>query len=263
LLALKTKHEELASLLTGRVEAIEARLSKYEAPEQGLEDRFRSMQATLKQQLLEELRGSKGDVLRPPALPSGERPRFVASRIFLRGWCDFGAETSHGISKEQAKSLVDRIWRHLDRETYAYFAEPPRHFYTARFRSSQIVLALRDNIKAGDAEWLAGQLNETLKAKSVVHDGRAVFAVAEKELWKRLRNAAVIKASKVIYNECSVPDDWQIEKAWADGALSAVHEGDNFHVGTWKNDRWSWNAESLRTLWPSISPEDLSLAFVA
>jgi hypothetical protein len=259
---LKLRHERLASVLTDRVEAIEARLAKYDAMEQGLEDRFKSMQATLKQQLLEELKASRDDVLRPPALVSGERPRFVASRIFLRGWCDFGMETQHGITKDHAKALVNRIWGYLDRDVCSYFIPPPRHFYTARFRSSQIVLALKDTAKAGDAEWLAEQLNDVLRSKHVMHNDRQVFAVAEKELWKRLRNAAIIKAEKVIMNECTVPDCMHIEKAWSDGALLAVLEGRTFALGEWKSDAWSWNSD-IRVLWPTVQVEDLTLAFEA
>jgi hypothetical protein len=261
--SLRLRHDELASVLTGRVEAIEARLAKYESTEQGLDDRFKTMQATLKQQLLEELRGSKGDILRPPAVVAGERPRFVATRIFLRGFCDFGAEATHGISKAQAKTVVDELFSHLDRSTAAYFMAPPRHFYTARFRSSQIVLALRDNVQTGDAEHVTEQLNDTIRSQRLVYHGRPIFAVAEKELWKRIRNAALIKAANVIANHCTVPPDCHIEKAWADGTLFAVVEQHTYPLGIWKNDTWVWNESSLRALWPSIQAEDLSLAFDA
>jgi chaperonin cofactor prefoldin len=259
---LKLRHEKLASVLTERVEAIESRLAKYDAMEQGLEDRFKSMQVSLKQQLLEELKASKDDVLRPPALASGERPRFVASRIFLRGWCEYGMETQHGITKDHAKSLVNRIWGYLNRDTSSYFVAPPRHFYTARFRSSQIVLALKDTAKAGDAEWLAEQLNDVLRSKHVSHNDRQVYAVAEKELWKRLRNAAIIKAEKVILNECTVPDCMHLEKAWPDGALLAVLEGRTYTLGEWKSDAWLWNSD-IRVLWPTVQTEDLTLALEA
>jgi exonuclease VII large subunit len=261
--SLQMKHDELATVLTGRVEAIEARLAKYESLEQGFDDRFKTMQATLKQQLLEELRGSKGDILRPPAVQPGERPRFIAARIFLRGFCDFGAEATQGISKAQAKTIVDGLFSHLDRSITAYFPASPRHYYTARFRSSQIVLTLRDTVQQGDAEYVTEQLNEAIRAHHMAYLGRSLFAVAEKELWKRIRNAALIKAANVIANHCTVPPNCHIEKAWADGTLFAVVDDHTYPLGTWKNDSWAWNEASLRALWPSVQAEDLSLAYDA
>jgi hypothetical protein len=201
---------------------------------------------------------------RPPIIAApgqtGALERFIPTKIFIKGWCGFGEETTKGISTQVGEDAGRKLIGSLPEHFKASLAKTD----TVRapfYKNRQIVVNLRDDIEAGSAYELAKFMSEALKTNDIKIMGTVPYAVADAEAWKKHRNAMCAKACATL----RVETDWTEQHSetidWASGSVYVRKIGLEVCVGKYDRNRgWQWRASDLARMWPEVTVQSLSMA---
>jgi uncharacterized membrane-anchored protein YhcB (DUF1043 family) len=272
-----------------RVDSLREELSEHRKEMSALVDRFdaldieklkQELRDDIKQQIANEIAralpaaarsaahaGSTSSASKPPDLGHAREysaTKWVARKVFLRGWCPWKGEAEHGLTKIQCTAVVQKLLSSLPAGMTDCLEDGARQYTCPRFRNSQIILNLRDDAGEECAWELAKACNDSIKNNAMDVRGREIYAAAEQPLWKRMRNSCIARAAVVVRDELEERPDWVVTRAWPDCALMMERGETCIILGVWKDGlRWQWNAANIHRLWPTANVADLDVAFEA
>jgi hypothetical protein len=190
----------------------------------------------------------------------GQSERFIPTKIFIKGWCGFGEETTKGISTQVGEDAGRKLIGTLPEHFKALLAKTD----TVRapfYKNRQIVVNLRDDIEAGSAYELAKFMSEALKSNDIKVRGSVPCVVADAEAWKKHRNAMCAKACATLRVETDWTDQHFETIDWASGSVYVRKTGLEVCVGKYDRNRgWQWRASDLARMWPEVTVQSLSMA---
>ena len=192
-----------------------------------------------------------------PPLPVPASARFVARKVFIKGFCEFGKDSTDGISTEEA-GLVGAAMVGL-------LAPPLRtaveKILAPFFKNRQITLILKEDSPPETAWEMVQNLNEAIKSGGHNVGGRPIYAVADAEKWKKDRNAALAKAHRTLVDEYTLQMGDRCHLDWAGGVLYHVRGSDSSALGCWHRSKgWIWHHDQLRKIWSGIDGDALDVA---
>lgn len=195
----------------------------------------------------------------PPMAQQKANGNFIANRIFLKGFCNYGMDQQHGIRKEKGEIIAKTIISALPLETQFRIQKDARGYSAPFLKNRQIVIHLVEGIAQGEAYEIAQHINGVIESKQFNIDGRPIYAVSDTEQWKKDRNASVAKAEKAINTELEQVAGVSLFKDWPSGSLwTSVHNID-CKIGAWnRNNGWQWFMSEVHKVWPQALEETLN-----
>jgi uncharacterized coiled-coil protein SlyX len=239
-----TEMQSLRQDLSARMDRTDTRMQNFElqvsdvsAAVAGLTSRVRELEAA----------GA-----RPPARVDlignmqQSHPHFVSERIFLKGWCAYGAETTEGLSKAACEKVFAALVSKLPHAAVSLMAPADKRMLAPYFRNRQITVYLRQDPGREDGYELARMINACIADNNMTVEGRKIYAVNDAELWKKQRNACILQAEATCREKFTARQMWY-HKDWASGALyvrdASSPEGSEKVIGSWhKVKGWQWKA---------------------
>jgi hypothetical protein len=196
---------------------------------------------------------------RPPSLAASAQPgsseRFIPTKIFIKGWCGFGEETTK-VGEDAGRKLIGTLPEHF--KALLAKADTVRAPF---YKNRQIVVNLRDGIEAGSAYELAKFMSEAVKSNDIKIMGSVPYVVAHAEAWKKHRNAMCAKACATLRVETDWTDQHVETIDWASGSVYVRKVGLEVCVGKYDRNRgWQWRASDLARMWPEVTVQSLSMA---
>ena len=192
-----------------------------------------------------------------PPLPIPQSARFVARKVFIKGFCEFGKDATDGISTEEA-GLVGAAMVNLLPSSLKATVE---RILAPYFKNRQITLILREDSAPETAWEMVQNLNEVIKSGGHNVGGRPIYAVADAEKWKKDRNAALAKAHRTLVDEYTLQKGDRCHLDWAGGVLYHVRGNDSSTMGSWHRSKgWVWQHDQLKKVWSGVDVAALDLA---
>jgi hypothetical protein len=187
--------------------------------------------------------------------------KFVARKIFARGWCTFGCEATEGMKTAELVAAGTSLMNMLTSEMQSWVMDVDKRFHAPHFRNRQLQINLNET-GPDDAGWqICRVINDQLRCDGTTLNNKTFYLTPDMELWKRQRNGCLNRANEVILRDLPPLSNSELIKDWAGGKLYFSRGGNDCLLGSW-NQRtgWLWTTESLLRLWPQANLQDLATA---
>jgi hypothetical protein len=188
--------------------------------------------------------GGAGGPSGPPGPPGrgGDVGPFVPTKVFLRGWSTYG-QPETGISEERVLSIMDALLSSVPEGQRGWVARCQAPY----FRNWQGTFSLHPFVTSDQAFQLCKSFNTHLEGEAVLVNGKKLFTVVEAPAWKRLRNAALMRAQEAFLR---VRPGWahRLKVDFAGGELWCTEPV--VSIGSWSrsSQAWAWKDTSLLLL---------------
>jgi hypothetical protein len=187
--------------------------------------------------------------------------KFVARKIFARGWCTFGCEATEGMKTADLVAAGTSLMSILSSEMQSWVMDVDNRFHAPHFRNRQLQINLNE---AGpeDAGWqICRVMNDHLRNEGTTINNKTFYLTPDMELWKRQRNGCLNRASEVILRDLPPLDNSELIKDWAGGKLYFSRGGNDCLLGSWNQKTgWLWTTDTIHHLWPQANQQDLATA---
>jgi len=261
--AMKTHLEDSLTLCRDeyRAHAIQAekRCSELETEIKQLKMFVSAEQSELKKQV-------SANVQAPTTFDSGRQnqsasSKFVARKLFARGWCTFGCEATEGMKTADLIAAGTSLINMLTSEMQSWVETADKRFHAPHFRNRHLQINLNE-VGPDDAGWqICRVINDRLKSEGTTMNNKTFYLTPDMELWRRQRNGCLNRANDVILRELSPLGNSELIKDWAGGKLYFSHGGNDCLLGSWNSKNgWSWTAASIQQLWPQADLQQLATA---
>ena len=193
-----------------------------------------------------------------PVEPEG---RFIARRIFLKGWCHFGREATEGLKEQDAVHMCTKILSLLPVGSRSLL-ELDR-IQAPYFRNRQVTIQISELAADNSAYTLCQEINAIIKSNDIHVGNRPVYAVGDAPQWKKTRNAALAKARSAVESELMIDGGAVVVMTmdWPAGQLWGEHHQQAALLGSWnRNKGWTWCAGTVKQIWPKADLAVLGLA---
>ena len=187
--------------------------------------------------------------------------RFIARRLFLKGWCHFGREATEGLKEQDAVNMCTKILSLLPVGSRSLL-ELDR-IQAPYFRNRQVTIQINEHAADNSAYTLCQEINEIIKSNNIHVNTRPVYAVGDSPQWKKTRNAALAKARSAVESELMIDGGAVVAMTmdWPAGQLWGEHQHQAALLGSWnRNKGWTWCAGTVRQIWPKADLAVLGLA---
>ena len=187
--------------------------------------------------------------------------RFVARRIFLKGWCHYGREAAEGLKEQDSVNMCMKILNLLPVGSRS-LVDLDR-VQAPFFRNRQVTIQIQERAADNTAYMLSQEINEIIKSNNIHVSIRPVYAVGDSPQWKKARNAAVAKARSAVESELMIDGGASVVMTmdWPAGQLWGEHQHQAALLGSWnRNKGWTWCAGTVLTIWPKADLAALGLA---
>lgn len=187
---------------------------------------------------------------------------FVPRKIFLKGWCPFGKEASHGLNKADAKEIADRCLALLPQSLKDLL--DLREGVVAPFhRNRQLSFSFVPGVDAAAAYHLSRTWNENLRSRQVTVRALDVYVVCDAPMWKKEMRSCMARALHAAEAEFKLEGDiltpdWAASSLWMQrGALEDI-------VGRWdKTKGWRWLLPAIHKFDARVELSTLDLAMAS
>jgi len=141
--------------------------------------------------------------------------KFVARKMFARGWCTFGCEATEGVKSAELIAAGSALIDMLTSEMQSWVMEPAKRFHAPHFRNRQLQINLNE-VGPEDAGWqICRVINDRLKNEGSTLNGKSFYLTPDMELWKRQRNGCINRANEVILRDLPPLSNSELIKDWA------------------------------------------------
>ena len=187
--------------------------------------------------------------------------RFVSRKVFIRGWCSFGEETTSGLSQVQALRVANDLINSLSSSMQSMLEVGDRRCVAPFFKNRQITVNISAEAPHDSAYSISRALNELITSQSLHIGGKPLYCTPDAEQRKKQRNGSVFKASEVLLRTFGLSGDLKIVKDWPSGSLyvSSATSGDVCVGKHLVASGWVWSRDLL-TVWPNANLDTLSEA---
>jgi hypothetical protein len=162
--------------------------------------------------------------------------------VFLRGWSTYG-QPETGISEERVLGIMEALLASLPETQRAWVLRTQAPY----FRNWQGTFLLKNSVSGEQAFQLSKAMNSHLESEAVLVNGKKLFTVVEAPAWKRLRNAALMRAQEAFLR---ARPGWahRLRVDFAGGELWCTEPVAS--VGSWNRSAqaWAWKDASLAML---------------
>jgi hypothetical protein len=203
--------------------------------------------------------------VRPRAVSGGsssgfQAERFIAKKVFLKGWCPFGKDSTHGLSSESAKEMATKLMSSIPTHMREYI-DMNKSPYCPFFKNRQISFVLHDSAPDSAAYDISRAWNDKLKVDGVTYKGFQIYAQADASQFVKDRRASVARARGTIETELlGTADGVTLTTDWASGSLYASKSSIDTMIGKWdKQSGWKW-LPGLKHVWPLADVPCLDLS---
>ena len=184
---------------------------------------------------------------------------FVATRVFMKGFCMFGRD--NGLKSGDALKIGLKLLKCLPQELRALVKTDKDAIVAPFFRNRQITIMLIPTIQAGMAYEIASCINSFVESSGLNIDGRPIYAVSDSEQWKKDRNACIAKAEAAIVNELGSLPGVTFVRDWPGACLWATQGSTEQALGRWnRNHGWKWDPVAIHSLWPTADMGTLDMS---
>ena len=186
---------------------------------------------------------------------------FVATRVFLKGFCMFGRDKEHGLKTADSLKIGLKLLSCLPQELRAFVKTDKDAIVAPFFRNRQITIMLIPTVQAGIAYEIASSINAFVESSGLNIDGRPIYAVSDAEQWKKDRNACIAKAEAAIVNELGSLPGVTFVRDWPGSCLWATQGPTEQALGRWnRNHGWKWDPVAIHSLWPTADMGTLDMS---
>jgi hypothetical protein len=196
------------------------------------------------------------------AATTGAMGRFVARKLFLRGFCQFGEEQTLGLKSFDLKHVGLGLVAKLEDDMKPWLEQGDRMFHAPHFKNRQLQVNIAEHAPS-DAAWLICKfLNGIIRETGLTVAAKPIYLTPDMEAWKRRRNGAVHRSQETIMKCLTVNSSIGFTKDWASGSLYATMSGEDLFLGAWsqQKDAWAWSTCNLKKWWPDAAIGELNIA---
>jgi hypothetical protein len=178
-----------------------------------------------------------------------DEPVFVPRKLFLRGFCPYGKESSQGLSAMVLVQFWMSVSALLQQDVLQLVMPGDRGVSAPRFRNRQLTIYVADGSPVDAAYVLCRDLNEILKSRNMRLRDREVYFTPDQPAWKKRRNY-VLKSAEVWVLEhmpaLPVKTDWPAGRLWRDEAPNVPA----ICLGEVVSGEWVWSEGAAAILAP-------------
>jgi hypothetical protein len=178
-----------------------------------------------------------------------DEPVFVPRKLFLRGFCPYGKESSQGLSAMALMQFWMSVCPLLQHDVQQLVMAGDRGVSAPRFRNRQLTIYVADGSPVDAAYVLCRDLNEIVKARNMRLRDREVYFTPDQPAWKKRRNY-VLKSAEVWVHEhmptLLVKTDWPAGRLWRDEAPGTTA----ICLGEVVSGEWVWSEGAAAILAP-------------
>ena len=276
------KIDEVKLSLDFRIDSLDAKFLNLEVENNKLKEQLSALglrvdaggpgssPEAIKKVIVEEVAKAASSIPRvaAPSAPLGHRPapaaadmRFVSRKIFIRGWCAFGEESTSGLSQVQALHVANGLVDSLSTFMKSMLEIGDRRCVAPFFKNRQITVNISAEAPHDSAYSISRALNDHITSQALHIGGKPLYCTPDAELWKKQRNGSVFKASEVILRTFGLTGDLKLVKDWPSGSLyvSSALSGDVCVRKHLAASGWVWSRDLLK-VWPNANLDTLSEA---
>jgi len=127
--------------------------------------------------------------------------KFVARKLFARGWCTFGSEATEGMKTADLIEAGTSLINMLTSEMQSWLQPVEQRFHAPHFRNWQLQINLNE-VGPDDAGWqICKVINDRLRSEGTTMNNKSFYLTPDMELWKRQRNGCINRANDVVLRE--------------------------------------------------------------
>jgi hypothetical protein len=209
--------------------------------------------------------GSWGAAGKSKGLGKGwEEVGFVARRFFLRGFCPYQKEETHGLKAVVLFEFWRQVLPHLPPDLAAFIVPGDEGLSAPRYLNKELAIHIHDDAPIDAARILSIKCTDIAKRLGLTLNSRPVYfsadapLVVKKRRWL-LKSAEVALLPHVPANACLKLD-------WVKGLLFFEPAGHGNRAGfllgqvlgaSAEELSWSWQEARMRELFPSVSLDTL------
>jgi hypothetical protein len=260
--ALKTHFEDSLTLCRdeyrGHADQSEKRCSALEVEFRKLQTMVSTEHSEIKKQVASNEKATAAlDTGRSFQTPSSSK--FVARKIFARGWCNYGCESTEGMKTADLLVAGESLYQMLPSEMQSWMEPQGKRYHAPHYRNRQLQINLNDT-GPDDAGWqICRIINDRLKNEGTTLNNKSFYLTPDMELWKRQRNGCLNRANDAILRELAPLASSELIKDWAGGKLYFSRGGVDCLLGSWNSKNgWTWTSTSILELWPQADLQHLA-----
>ena len=193
------------------------------------------------------VQGYRAHIFLNSVIPSEKAETFIPTKLYLRGWAQFG-EPSSGLQGDVVLPIMDALIQALPSGLQSRIIRCQCPY----FRNWQGIFVLTEDTSSEQAWEISSRLNAKLKTDKAELHGRSLYVVVEAPQWKRERNASLMRAKRALTSyapeiELHLHADWASGELWHKSS-PILKIGSQPRVGSWK-----WIEDALKELKVDVS----------